>query len=44
MGAGQFGPKPLDKAMVLLKDLHRQKRALSYNPYSTFRSKDETEV
>lgn len=40
---GSFGIKPLDKAFTLLKDLHRQKRALSYNPYAAFRSSENSE-
>jgi hypothetical protein len=30
--------KPLEKAKGLLKELHRQKRALSYNPYAAMRN------
>ena len=44
MGAGSYGLKPLDKAKNLLKGLQWQKRALSYNPYSTFRTEQRGDV
>lgn len=36
--------KPLDKAKGLLKELHAQKRVLSYNPYSMPKRDDFNEV
>lgn len=44
IAAGSFGLKPVEKAHGLLKDLHRQKRILSYNPYASFKSNEQTDV